>query len=131
MTAQSTTDPADFPANFKANFDAKRIDIIVAGYAEDAVLDLGGGHVFRGREQIRPAIANFLAPGLPIMVTPRKTLVTGGQAVVLFDWSIKGQAPDGSPVEVGGGAVDVLRLENDGVWRQILDLPFGHATAGA
>ena len=130
MTGISTSEPSDFPDVFKANFDAKRIDAIVGGYADDGVLDLGGGNVFRGRDQIRLAIANFLAPGLPISVARRRTLVTGDHAVVLFDWSIKGQAPDGSPVEMGGAAVDVLRREHDGVWRQILDLPFGHATQG-
>jgi ketosteroid isomerase-like protein len=125
---KSTTDPAEFPNVFKANFDANLLDVIVAGYAEDGVLDLGGGNAFRGREQIRLAISKFLAPRLPIGVTPRKALVTGDHAVVLFDWSIKGLAPDGSPVEMAGAAVDVLRREDDGVWRQILDLPFGHAT---
>ncbi len=128
MSQRSTRDPAEFPNVFKANFDAQLIDVLVGGYADDGVLDLGGGNVFRGRDQIRLAIANFLAPRLPISVALRKTLVTGDHAVVLFDWSIRGEAPDGSSVEMGGAAVDVLRRHNDGVWRQILDLPFGHAT---
>ena len=123
--------PADFPHVFKSRFDAKAIDALVAGYAADAALDLGGGNTFRGRDAIRLALANFLAPSLPIQVTPRRTLVTGDHAVVLFGWSIKGTAPDGTSVEMGGGAVDVLRKEADGEWRQILDLPFGHATPAA
>jgi ketosteroid isomerase-like protein len=131
MTDFQTRDPAQFPHVFKANFDAQRIDTIVAGYAEDAVLDLGGGNRFAGRDQIRLAIANFLAPGLPISVTPRRTLVTGDRAVVLFDWTIAGNAPDGTPVAMGGAAIDVLTRGSDGIWHQILDLPFGHATPGA
>ena len=128
MTAP-LTNPADFPHVFKARFDARQLDGLVAGYAADAALDLGGANVFRGHDAIRLALANFLAPGLPIHVTPRHALVTGDQAVVLFDWSIQGAAPDGSAIDMGGGAVDVLRREADGEWRQILDLPFGHATA--
>ena len=129
MNGLQTNNPADFPSVFKSNFDASLIDTIVAGYTEDGVLDLGGGNVFRGREQIRVAIENFLAPRLPISVTPRRTLVSGDDAVVLFDWLIKGVAPNGSPVDMGGAAVDVLRRGSNGVWRQSLDLPFGHATA--
>jgi len=125
------TNPADFAQVFKARFDARQLDALVVGYAEDAALDLGGGNVFRGHDAIRLALQNFLAPGLPIEVTPRRTLVSGDHAVVLFDWSIKGAAPDGTPVEMGGGAVDALRKEADGEWRQILDLPFGHATPAA
>lgn len=128
MTGLQTLTPAEFPDVFKANLDGQLLDALVAGYAEDGVLDLGAGHVFTGRAQIRGAIANFLAPGLPISVTSRRTLVTGDHAVVLFDWSIEGRAQDGSAVAMGGSAVDVLRREEDGIWRQILDLPFGHGT---
>lgn len=131
MDGLQTLAPKQFAEVFKANFDAKLLDAIVEGYAENAVLDLGGDDVFIGRDQIRVALAAFLAPALPISVTPRRTLVTGDDAVVLFDWSIEGQAIDGSSVSMRGAAVDVLRREADGVWRQILDLPFGHATASA
>jgi ketosteroid isomerase-like protein len=131
MTGLQTFNPSEFPAVFKANFDAGLIEAIVAGYGVDGVLDLGVGNVFRGRDRIRLAIANLLAPGPPINVTPRQTLATGDHAVVLFDGLISGNAPDGAPVEMGGAAVDVLRREGDGVWRQILDLPFGHATPTA
>ena len=130
MVTTKLTNPADFPQMFKARFDARQLDALVAGYADDAALDLGGGNVFRGHQAIRLALTNFLAPGLPIAVTPRHTLVTGDHAVVLFDWTIKGAAPDGTPVEMGGGAVDALRKDADGEWRQVLDLPFGHATPG-
>ena len=125
------TNPADFPLVFKARFDARQLDALVAGYGPDAALDLGGGNVFRGHDAIRLALANFLAPGLPIEITPQHTLVTGDHAIVLFDWSIRGAAADGTFVEIGGGAVDALRKEADGEWRQILDLPFGHATPAA
>jgi len=48
---------------------------------------------------------------------------------VLFDWGIEGNAPDGTSVNMGGTAIDLLRRDADGVWRQLVDLPFGAATA--
>lgn len=123
------TDPAQFAANFKARFDAADLDSLVAGYAADAVLDTGGGNAAHGHDAIRAVLTNFLAARLPIAVTSRHTTVTGDFAVTQFDWSISGNAPDGSPVAMGGSAVDVLRCDADGNWRQLIDLPFGAATA--
>lgn len=127
LETPQTRDPAEFTQIFKRNFDAKRVDAIVSGYSTQAVLDLGNGQVFRGRDQIRLAIENFLAPGLPIEVTQRHVQRTEDDALVLFDWSIHGVAPDGSAVQLAGAAIDVLQREADGVWRQVLDMPFGQA----
>ncbi len=121
-------DPNEFAAAFAANFNARQIDALVSNYTVDAAMDLGGGNVMRGREQIRQALANFLAPGLPIKVSPRRVLVSGDTACVSMDFAIEGNDPDGQPVKIGGTTVDILRREADGIWRQCLDLPFGTAT---
>lgn len=125
MTLPATA--AAFADAFAANFNRRDLDQIAAVYADDAVLDLGGGQSFRGREAIRAPLANFLAPGLPIVVTPRTSTETGDLAVVVFDWKIAGTGPDGAPVALSGTAVDVLRREAGG-WRQLIDLPFGAST---
>lgn len=124
-----TLDPANFAEVFKANFDAKALEALVDGYAEDAVLDLGDGNAARGRDQIRSVLENFLAPGLPITVNSTGTLASGDVAVTRFDWKIEGTAPDGTPVNLGGSAIDVLVRTADGSWQQKLDLPFGQASA--
>lgn len=123
-----TLQPEQFLASFTANFNSGDIDRVVGGYTADAVLNLGGGTVLRGPEQIRGALQNFLAPRLPIAVTPVSQTTTGDTSIVIFDWHVKGNAPDGSPVELGGRAIDVIRQGSDGIWRQYLDLPFGAAT---
>jgi len=70
----------------------------------------------------------FLAPRLPMQVTPRTHSVSGDTALVMFDWVIDGTAPDGQKVLLQGSAVDVLRRGQDGYWRQFFDCPFGSAT---
>lgn len=122
------TDPTQFATVFKARFDSANIEALVDGYANDAVLDTGGGNAVRDRQGVRAVLTNFLAAGLPISVVPRHTVVNGDLAVSMFDWSIAGTAPDGSPVAMGGTAVDVLRRDTDGAWHQLIDLPFGTAT---
>jgi uncharacterized protein (TIGR02246 family) len=127
-TRPLATKPEEFAATFAATFNRGSLDEVVAGYTEDAVLNLGGGNVQRGHSEIRAALANFLAPRLPMQVTPRTHSVSGDTALVMFDWVIDGFAPDGQKVLMQGSAVDVLRRGQDGYWRQFLDCPFGSAT---
>jgi ketosteroid isomerase-like protein len=127
MVTQLATEPATFARAFADNFNAGNLDRVVSFYATDAVLDLGGGNLLVGHNAIRAALANFLAPRLPIAVEPRTVTVSGDTAIVTFDWAIKGSDPDGNPVAMAGRAVDVLRRDPDG-WRQLIDLPFGAET---
>lgn len=125
---QVTRHPNDFAAVFAANFNARNIDALVQNYTADAVLDLGGGTFLRGPDQIRGALENFLAPRLPITVTPGRVIVNGDIAYSTMTFSIEGNAPDGQAVKICGTAVDILRREADGILRQFIDLPFGVAT---
>lgn len=116
--------PAAFAEAFAANFNRRVLEQLAFGYADDAVMDLGGGQRFEGREAIRAPLGNFLAAGLPISVIPRFHAENGDLGIAIFDWSIIGAASDGSAVNISGRAVDVLRRDRDG-WRQLIDLPFG------
>lgn len=128
MTDTLANTAAEWLPTFERNFNRRDIDALVAGYTEEGVLDVGGNNVMRGRDQIRLGLENFLAPGLPIRTQVTRIIESGGAAVVLFDWSIEGDAPDGSAVKLGGSGVDVLARGTDGFWRQHLDAPFGSDT---
>ena len=123
-----TTDPGDFATTFSDTFNRRNLDEIVAGYTPDAVLNLGGGIVLRGHSEIRVALADFLAPGLPMTVTPGAYAFSGDTALAMFDWVIEGPGPDGRQILMRGSAVDVLARGDDGYWRQLLDCPFGSGT---
>ena len=122
------TDIERFATTFAATFNRRNLDEIVAGYTHDAVLNLGGGAMMRGHSEIRTALADFLAPGLPMTVTPGAHTSSGDTALAMFDWVIEGRAPDGQQILMQGSAVDVLARGEDGYWRQLLDCPFGPAT---
>lgn len=119
---------AEWPGVFERNFNRADLTALLASYTEDAVLDVGGANVMRGREAIRQGLENFLAPKLPISVRYKRIVESGDMAVVFFNWSIAGKAPDGADVKLGGDGVDVLRRGKDGYWRQYLDTPFGSST---
>ena len=131
MTPRQTRRPEDFVSAFTANFNSGAVDNLVAGYAPHAVLDLGGGNVFRGHDQIRQALGNLLAPRLPIAAKLRHATENGSQAIIQIDWAIEGDGPDGKPFRLGGSSIDVLDRQPDGLWLVVLDLPFGAATPAA
>lgn len=131
MTAKLAATAADWPGVFEHNFNRADIEGLLASYTDDAVLDVGGANVMRGRDQIRLGLENFLAPGLPIRVQARRIVESGDSAVVFFDWAIDGRTADGGEVKMGGSGVDVLKRGADGLWRQHLDSPFGSATPDA
>jgi len=56
-TRPLATKPEEFAATFAATFNRGSLDEVVAGYAEDAVLNLGGGNVQCGHSEIRAALA--------------------------------------------------------------------------
>ncbi len=122
------TSPDAFPLAFAEAFNHGSLDAVASLYDEASVLNLGVGKVLRGPAAIRPALAQFLAPGLPIAVTTRFVVATGDTALVAFDWVIDGRGPDGTPVHMQGRAMDVLGRRPDGAWRQLLDQPFGSDT---
>lgn len=124
------TRPEDFAQVFAENFNRRDIQALVDGYTQDAVLNRGGGKVFRGRPEIRAALTQFRAPGLPIKTAPRAIAVSGSVAIVTMEWAIEGRSPEGRDIAMSAIATGVPRLEADGTWRQLLEMPFGGATEG-
>jgi ketosteroid isomerase-like protein len=66
----------------------------------------------------------FLDLGLPIDVRVRHAYVADDIALLIVDWTIGGHAAD---EQVRGTATDVARRGPDGLWRYVIDNPFGTA----
>jgi len=69
-----------------------------------------------------------LAIGLPITMNVRNVYVSGGIALVIADWSLKGRGADGSDVDMSGSTADVARRGANG-WKFVVDNPFGTSHA--
>ncbi|MFJ9605176.1 YybH family protein [Kitasatospora sp. NPDC101176] len=121
-----TTDPAQHPAVFAAAFNTGDPAVLARVYAPGAVFAPAPGAAVTGPELHR-ASAEFLALGLPISVRTRHTYVAGDTALLVVDWTIEGTAADGTAVHLTGTATDVARRGPDGLWRYLIDNPFGTA----
>jgi ketosteroid isomerase-like protein len=101
------------------------LDAILALYESDAVSvpPTGEGTVSGGARRAMFEGMVALNPTLDFRVS--RTLTSGDIALVTGSWTMKGTAPDGSPLEMEGAYVDVLRRQNDGTWKFIIDNPLG------
>lgn len=124
MTARQ---PEDVLRLFSEAFAARDLEGLVGLYEPEAVLVPQPGVVATGHQAIREALGGLLAIKGPLRTEIRSTFRTGDLALVISEWSLVGTAPDGSAVELGGKASDVLRRQPDGTWRVAIDNPFGTA----
>jgi ketosteroid isomerase-like protein len=54
-----------------------------------------------------------------------RVLEAGGLALVAGAWTFTGTGSDGEPVTLTGQNGDVLRRQEDGSWRFVIDNPWG------
>jgi uncharacterized protein (TIGR02246 family) len=116
---------------FREAFNAQDLDALMALYEPDAVLVAQPGQVAAGTEQIREALAGFLALNGPISMTHLGGVHRDDLAILYGRWTVEGTGPDGQPVTVGGVTSDVMRRGADGAWRFAVDNPFADATINA
>ncbi|MBR8642502.1 DUF4440 domain-containing protein [Streptomyces tuirus] len=80
-------------------------------------------------QELTAANSAFQSSGVPISVRPRHTYVADDIALLIVDWTMDGPGPDGGHVHLEGTATDVARRGADGLWRYLIDNPFGTAVA--
>ncbi|PZS22907.1 MAG: DUF4440 domain-containing protein [Pseudonocardiales bacterium] len=121
-----TNDPSQHPLVFARAFNSGNSDLVEQVYEPAGILVSSPGQPTTGDSR---ALANkaLLDLGLPIDVRPRHIYVAEDIALLIVDWTIDGPGPDGQQVHIEGTATDVARRGNDGLWRYIIDNPFGTA----
>ena len=122
MAARS---PEEIDGIFERELNAANLDGLLALYEPGAAFTAEPGKVVTGTAAIREAIQGFLSLKPRITLTPRVLANAGDIAMVSSKWSLKGSAPDGSPVDLSGESVEILRRQPDGTWKFIIDSPWG------
>ncbi|GAB2755523.1 YybH family protein [Streptomyces bullii] len=123
-TVALTSDAAQHPGVFAAAFNSGSPLALARVYDDQAVFVPRPGTCVSGTE-LTAANSAFQSLGLPIRVHPRHTYVAGDIALLVVDWVIDGRRPDGEHVHLEGTATDVARRGADGLWRYVIDNPFG------
>ena len=123
MTSNQPASPHELMMQFGERVAAQALDALVALYEPTAVFVPRPGVTHTGRAEIGGALAEMLAIS-PVMQTHvREVHQADDIALVIVDWSLRGTAPDGSVVNQSGRSTDVLRRQDDGTWRVLIDHP--------
>ena len=117
--------PEDMGQSFAEAFNSGNVDVVLALYESNAVLVPQRGQLASGRDAIREALKGFLALKGKLAIESRYCIRGGDTALTSSKWSLRGTAPDGKPIEMGGKSAEVVRRQADGRWLYILDHPFG------
>lgn len=112
---------------YRSAFEAGSATRLDRCYEPDAVLVPQPGRAVAGAAHRIPAHEHLLSFGLPMDVSVRHVYVAGDIALLIVDWAMKGTSALGFDVDLAGTATDVARRGDDGVWRYVIDNPFGTA----
>ncbi|MGV9301948.1 MULTISPECIES: YybH family protein [unclassified Nonomuraea] len=121
-----TDDPTRHHEVYVTAFNTGDVNAVEQVYEDHAVLVPAPGRPMTGPARAA-ATRHLLGMGLPIEARPRHVYVAGDIALLIVDWTIHGTTPDGTDVHLEGTATDVARRGPDGLWRYVIDNPFGTA----
>lgn len=124
-TSVAATSPEDTIALFAELMGAGELEAAVALYEEDAAFVPEPGRLVHGKEEIRSALEEFLALSPTLTGRIERVVAAGDTALVINDWRLSGIDPKGGEVAMAGKSTDVLRRRPDGIWRILIDDPWG------
>jgi ketosteroid isomerase-like protein len=107
---------------FEARFGAGDLDGLVELYEKDAVFTNARG-AFTGHGAIHEVLAGYLSTGASITFNDSVAFEAGNLALVHWSWTMN--FPDGRVAE--GATAEVLRRQDDGSWKFVIDNPDGPA----
>ena len=119
----SVNDPRELHTAWADRFNAQDVDGMLRFAEMESVFVPQPGIITTGND-VRGALEQFLAIGLPITMNVRNVYTNGDIALVIADWSLKGTAADGTAVDMSGSTADVAHRGPDG-WKFLIDNPFG------
>jgi uncharacterized protein (TIGR02246 family) len=94
-------------------------------YESEAAFATQPGSLAHGATGVREALTGFIAMNGKLDLEVTRVLEAGDLALVIGVWSFDGTGRDGEPVRLTARNADVLRRQEDGSWRFVIDNPWG------
>ncbi|WP_321891719.1 YybH family protein [Burkholderia cenocepacia] len=122
---ESARTPEAIASVMEARFNSRDVAVALEIFHPESVLVDSTGTMHRGLEAIGNELWKLFRTGLPMRAKQRELIVTGDIALLISDWSFDGVGPDGTVIKTKETATDVMRRGEDGIWRYLIDNPFG------
>ena len=118
------TAPEDVQSLFSEALNAGDLDGIMSLFELEATLLSQPGQPVTGAEAIREAMSGFLATKPAFESELQTVLEAGDLALLSATWTLRGTGP-ASAIELAGRTSDAVRRQPDGMWRLVIDNPWG------
>ena len=119
--------PKELHDLFAKGFNTKDVDGLLDLYEDDAVLVAAPGAPVQGKDAIRGSLEGFLAMGGTIeFLAESEPVINNGLALTHGRWRLTVEGAEPMEAETA----EVSRLDADGVWRYVLDNPWGSGVLG-
>lgn len=102
------------------------LESVMSLYEPEAAIVNPDGHLLGGLDAVRAVTEGLLSLGPRFELHVARVLQSGDLALLLSPWTLAGTA-DGVALTLAGSTTDVVRRQQDGTWRFIIDNPTGIA----
>ena len=123
----ATATPEGVLAAIVRGINSGDLDSLLPLYEAEAAFATQPGDLAHGMGGVGEALTGFIAMNGELDIEVTRVLEAGDLALVLGEWSFDGTGPDGQPVHLEAHNADVLRRQDDGTWRFVIDNPWGTA----
>lgn len=131
MTDQHTAVTQAIEAMTSA-FEKADIETVMHSYEGKASILFEPGVAVTDPDMHRKLFTDFAAIGPDFVYSGHEVVVTGDIALHIAPWTMTAQTPDGQTITQTGLSVAVLRQQQDGSWKMVIDNPHGsHLMAAA
>jgi ketosteroid isomerase-like protein len=125
MVRPSTARPEQVLESVVVGINSGDLESLMPLYESEAAFATEPGSLAHGVLGVGEALYGFISMNGKLDIEVTRVLEVDDLALVTGVWSFNGTGPEGEPVQLAARNADVLRRQEDGTWRFVIDNPWG------